>query len=124
MLVVNWNLVGIYDIFTNEGLAKVLAALNTAKANGDGGDGPENDIEALIPAINRCPACENIIHIADNGATPRDLILLNKVSKRIKVIICKLISSGVFNPKLLDIAYKTGGSLHTHLLRISSDWSA
>ena len=45
--------------------------------------------------------------------TPRDLILLKKVSKPIKVIICKLSTSSFVNPKLLDIAYKTGGSLHT-----------
>lgn len=90
-----------------------MTVLNTAKANGNGGDTPENDIEAILHAISRCKTCENIIHIADNGATPRDLILLNQVSKPIKVIICKLLSSDGVNPKLLDVAYKTGGSLHT-----------
>jgi hypothetical protein len=94
-------------------MAKVLATLNTAKANGNGGDTPENDIEAIIYAIARCPTCENIIHIADNGATPRDLILLDKVTKPIKVIVCKLSTGSLINPKLLDIAYKTSGSLHT-----------
>ena len=90
-----------------------MATLKTAKANGGGGDGPENDIEAILYTITNCPKCENIIHIADNGATPRDLILLNKVTKPIKVIVCKLAASSLVNPKLLDIAYRTGGSLHT-----------
>lgn len=81
--------------------------------NGGGGDGPENDIEAILYAISNCSGCENIIHIADNGATPRDMILLNQVKKPVKVLVCKLSSGSTVNPKLLDIAYRTGGSLHT-----------
>ncbi len=61
---------------------------------------------------NRCPACKNVIHIADNKATPRDLVLLNQMKKPVKVLTCQVDVSGV-NPKLLDIADKTGGSLHT-----------
>ncbi len=98
---------------TNEGIEKVLATLNTAKRNGGGGDGPKNDIEAILYTIPNCSTCENIIHIADNGATTRDLILLNKVTKPIKVIVCKLASGTLVNEKLLDVDYKTGGSLHT-----------
>ncbi|CAF1445624.1 unnamed protein product [Adineta steineri] len=104
---------GIYAIYTSEGMAKVLTTLKIAKASGDGDDTPENDIEAIIYAIANCPTCENIIHIADNDATPRDLVLLNKVTKPIKVIICNLNGSSFVNAKLLDVAYKTGGSLHT-----------
>ncbi|CAF1264006.1 unnamed protein product [Rotaria magnacalcarata] len=104
---------GIYAVHTNEGIAKVLTTLDTAKKNGGGGDGPENDIEAIIYTIGNCSTCENIIHIADNQATPRDLILLDEVTKPIKVIVCKYIPGTLVNPKLLDIAYKTGGSLHT-----------
>ncbi|CAF4573915.1 unnamed protein product, partial [Rotaria sp. Silwood2] len=104
---------GIYGIYSSEGIEKVLTTLKAAKTNGSGGDGPENDIEAILYTIARCPTCENIIHIADNGATPRDLILLREVKKPIKVIVCKLTTSNIVNPKLLDIAYKTGGSLHT-----------
>ncbi|CAF1004304.1 unnamed protein product [Adineta steineri] len=104
---------GIYGVHTSEGIAKVLATLNTAKTNGHGGDGPENDIEAILYAIANCSTCENIIHIADNGVTPRDLILLNRVTKPIKVIVCKLSAGTPINPKLLDVAHKTGGSLHT-----------
>lgn len=100
-------------MYTSEGIAKVLSTLDTAKRNGNGGDSPENDIEAILYTITRCPTCHNIIHIADNGATPRDLILLPQVTKPIKVIVCKLSSTNLVNPKLLDIAYRTGGSLHT-----------
>jgi hypothetical protein len=40
------------------------------------------------------------------------LILLNRVTKPVKVLTCQVDVAGV-NPKLLDIADKTGGSLHT-----------
>ncbi|CAF1364063.1 unnamed protein product [Rotaria sordida] len=104
---------GIYGVHTSEGIAKVLETLKTAKSNGSGGDGPENDIEAILYTIASCPTCENIIHIADNQVTPRDMSLLNKVTKPIKVIVCKLAAGTLVNEKLLDVAYKTGGSLHT-----------
>lgn len=104
---------GIYGIYSSEGIDKVLAMLNLAKTNGDGGDSPENDIEAILHIQSKCLSCQNIIHIADNGATPRDLILLPQVTKPIKVIVCKLSSTNFVNPKLLDIAHRTGGSLHT-----------
>ncbi len=113
LTIVWFGLGGIYSVRTSEGIAKVLATLNTAKSNGQGGDAPENDIEAILYTIATCPTCENLIHIADNGATPRDLILLDRVTKPIKVIICKLSIGSSVNPKLLDVAYKTGGSLHT-----------
>ena len=104
---------GIYDVFTSEGIEKIKLVLNTAKVNGDGGDVPENDIEAILHAISACSVCKNFIHIADNQATPRDMILLERVTKPVKVIICKSEGSIVVNPKLLDIAHRTGGSLHT-----------
>ncbi|CAF1507927.1 unnamed protein product [Rotaria sordida] len=104
---------GIYGVHTSEGIVKVLETLKTAKSSGSGGDGPENDIEAILYTIANCPTCENIIHIADNQVTPRDMSLLNKVTKPIKVIVCKLAAGTLVNEKLLDVAYKTGGSLHT-----------
>ncbi|CAF3911823.1 unnamed protein product [Rotaria magnacalcarata] len=104
---------GIYSVYANEGMTKVKEILNTAKRNGGGGDTPENDIEAIIYTLSTCSTCKNVIHIADNGATPRDMILLNQVTKPIKVVVCKLGENSFVNPKLLDIAYKTGGSLHT-----------
>ncbi|CAM4824967.1 unnamed protein product [Rotaria magnacalcarata] len=112
-LSVRFNLGGIYSVYANEGMTKVKEILNTAKRNGGGGDTPENDIEAIIYTLSTCSTCKNVIHIADNGATPRDMILLNQVTKPIKVVVCKLGENSFVNPKLLDIAYKTGGSLHT-----------
>lgn len=52
------------------------------------------------------------MHIADNAATPRDLKLLSSVTRPVKVLTCRVDHDGV-NPALLNIADKTGGSLHT-----------
>ncbi len=54
----------------------------------------------------------NIIHIADNKGIPRNLILLNRVTKSVKVSTCQIDTAGV-NPQGVNIADKTGGSLHT-----------
>ncbi|CAF2520361.1 unnamed protein product [Rotaria sp. Silwood2] len=102
---------GIYGTPTTD-LNSVLAVMQTAMKNGNGGDAPENDIEAILYGIAQCPNCSNLIHIADNQATPRDMVLLPNVNKPVKVITCQLNSTPV-NPALLTIAAQTGGSLHT-----------
>jgi TonB family protein len=78
---------------------------------GFGGDTPENNIEALLEAIEKCENCNDIIMIADNFATPRDLSLLKNINKPIKMIMCG--TFGGINPAYLDIAKQTKGSLHT-----------
>lgn len=79
--------------------------------NGYGGDRPENNVEALITAIENCKDCEEIVMIADNYATPRDLELLNKINKPIKIILCG--ASSNVNVDYLNMARKTKGSIHT-----------
>ena len=84
----------------------------TTMRNGIGGlDIPENNIEALIKSIEKCPECEDIVMIADNFATPRDLILLSKVDRPIKVIMCG--ASGGINIAYLNMVKQNGGSIHT-----------
>ena len=78
---------------------------------GYGGDTPENNIEALLEAIKKCENCEDIIMIADNFATPRDLSLLQNVDKPVRVILCG--TYGGINTAYLDIVRQTKGSLHT-----------
>lgn len=101
---------GLYGTKTNS-LDVLLKTMAIAMKNGNGGDGPENDIEAMLYGINKCPECTNIIHVADNNTSPKDIELLYKVQKPVRVIACGV--SGSVEPKLLYIAYKTGGSFHT-----------
>lgn len=93
-------------------LNTVLATMQTAMRNGNGGDGPENDVEALLDGIEQCPTCSNVIHIADNQVTPRDMSLLSSVTEPVKAITCQLNSNRV-NENLVTVAAQTGGSIHT-----------
>jgi hypothetical protein len=80
-------------------------------SNGNGGDSPENDLEALIHSINACPTCQNNILIADNWSNIKDYSLMKYVNKPVKIILC-----GAFlgvNTQYLDLAKATGGSIHT-----------
>ncbi len=83
--------------------------LNTMR-KGNGGDCPENNIEALILAEKKCENCECIL-IADNWAPIKDKILTQELKTPVHVILC-----GVYNKiniDYLNLALVTGGSIHT-----------
>ena len=101
---------GIYDMKTSK-FEDVENLARTTMKNGFGGDAPENDVEALIKAIEVCPTCEDIVLIADNWAPIKDISLLTQISKPIKVILCG--SDYGINTEYLDLARATGGSVHT-----------
>jgi hypothetical protein len=89
----------------------ILELAKTTMENGYGGDDPENDIEAILSGLEKCPTCEDIVIIADNSANMRDVELMVKVTKPVKVIVCG--SLGTLNTQYLDLARATGGSIHT-----------
>jgi hypothetical protein len=78
--------------------------------NGDGGDLPENNVEALLKAEQLNPGGELVL-IADNWASPRDLSECDKINSPVHVILCSA-RSGV-NPDYLFLARVTNGSVHT-----------
>ncbi|WP_125226304.1 hypothetical protein [Leptospira neocaledonica] len=80
-------------------------------SGGYGGDGPENDIEALIKAQEVCPDCKELILIADNFSTMRDYSLMGKIQKPVRVVLCG--SYAGINTEYLDLARNTKGSVHT-----------
>ncbi len=83
--------------------------LTTAMKAGDGGDLPENNVEALLKAQADCPWCENLVMIADNFATPRDLSLAGNITKPVQIIVCG--NSPVLNDVWLNLARLTKGSV-------------
>lgn len=85
--------------------------LHKIKRKGDGGDSPENDIEALISAINAAPEALDIVLIADNRSCIRDYPLISCIDRPIHIILVGA-EPGV-NHQYLNLAWKTGGSLHT-----------
>lgn len=81
--------------------------------NGNGGDYPENVMEALLMAQKRFPKAEEFILIADNWAKVRDIQLLPRMKKPVRVVLCGVSYGMEINPDYLNIAYKTKGSVHT-----------
>jgi hypothetical protein len=101
---------GIYHA-TPKNVEVLEETMIAAIAGGNGDDIPENDIEAILAGIKACPDCAEVILIADNNATPRDLKLVEQITKPVHVILCGIKYAP--NPAHLYIAWKTKGSLHT-----------
>ncbi len=101
---------GLYDgkAATFEEIARLA---NRAVEGGNGGDNEENNIEALLFGLDACPDCEEIVMIADNYASPRDLSLLSRVDRPVRIVLCGT-EYGI-NIDYLNLALTTGGSLHT-----------
>ncbi len=92
-----------------EGIRKL--AFKTVE-NGCGGDWQENDCEAILSAIEKNPEAKEIVLVADNGAPIRDGSLLSgKIRKPVRIVLCGT-SMGV-NIEYLQLAFETGGSVHT-----------
>jgi hypothetical protein len=107
---------GIYQL-DKPTLDDLLNKMMTAMAKGDGGDTPENNVEALLVAQSVCPNCDQLVMLADNAATPRDLKLLDQVLKPVQIIVCG--SSNALNENYLTIAYKTKGCVEFNGKRYS-----
>ncbi len=89
---------------------KLKKDIEDVRKMGEGGDDPENDLEAIISAMVAYRDYTDIILIADES-TVRDMNLLKKIKKPIHVIMCGT-KKGI-NEQYLRIAYQTKGSFHT-----------
>ena len=78
---------------------------------GWGGDGPENNMEALIKGTKAAKPFKELVMIADNLAPVKDISLLEKFNVPVRIILCGV--SNEIEPDYLKIAYKTKGSIHT-----------
>lgn len=104
----------------------VYAKMQTAMRRGDGGDIPENNIEALLVTQKKWPMLDSFIMIADNNAAIKDIILLKHVNKPVNIILCGVTDK--INPSYIELAAKTNGRIYTieaeltdlHKLKIGS----
>ncbi|MGF2411904.1 hypothetical protein [Ferruginibacter sp.] len=80
-------------------------------SNGNGGNIPENNIEALLKSSQACSSCESIVMIADNASAVSDMALLQQLNKPVHIILCGV--HDAVNIDYLNIALHTGGSIHT-----------
>ncbi|OYT11822.1 MAG: hypothetical protein B6I18_02865, partial [Bacteroidetes bacterium 4572_112] len=78
---------------------------------GKGGDDPENDIEALIRGMNRFEDFDELILIADNNSCIRDFRLIANLGVKVNIIACG--TKYGLNPQYVNLAYLTGGSIHS-----------
>ncbi len=93
--------------------SKVIDEMIKTMKGGFGGDGPENDMEALLFGIRKAKTkVKQIVLVADNNSWVRDIDLLKKINVPVKVILCGT-HFGYINAQYFEIAYKTGGSVHT-----------
>ncbi|MFK7785691.1 MAG: hypothetical protein AB8B56_11275 [Crocinitomicaceae bacterium] len=106
------NVGGVYGV-ENEAFDPVLKKMKYTMRKGGGGDCPENNVEATIKGMKLFSDCDEIIMVADNWATPRDLSLLDKVSVPIHIILCGAQPGIGINVDYIQAAYDTGGSVHT-----------
>lgn len=102
---------GIYGC-ANNGLEAVMqkAALCMKKGSG-GGEGLENDVEAILFGLQEFPDADEVILIADNYESMRDYQFLEEIKKPVRIIICG--AKARVNIEYLDLARITKGSLHT-----------
>ena len=101
---------GIY-IENTGSISKTVKLFNKVKNKGTGGDSPENDIEAIAAMLTDAPEADRVILIADNQSCIRDFVLVNCIDKPVHIVLCGT-KKGV-NSQYLNVAWRTGGSIHT-----------
>ncbi len=89
---------------------KVVTAFKTSMRKGLGGEIPENDVEAVLKSLEKYPDAEHAILVADNSPF-RDFELVDKIKAPVHVILQG--AEWGINPQYINLAYLTGGSLHT-----------
>lgn len=92
---------------------ELVSTMELTIKKGQGGDAPENVVEAIIFGLNRSGKVDDVILIADNWANARDIKMLARVKVPVHVILCGVYDGMEINEDYLNIAYKTKGSLHT-----------
>ncbi len=101
---------GIY-FSTAKNIDAVIRLMQKVQSKGNGGDCQENDIEAILAGIDHYSGFDHVILIADNNACMRDTAFMNKIHVPVHVILCGTFSG--INPQYVELAKRTGGSLHT-----------
>jgi len=107
---------GVYRARTDE-IEEIVSTMLYVMQKGDGGDAAENDLEAILTGIQYLEDYREIILIADNKSAIRDIELLDKIDKPVRIILCDI--RGEFHPDYVRLAASTGGSIHT----LKKDWT-
>lgn len=76
------------------------------------GDNPNtsNAIESIVRSAQKYPDAKEIVYLADNESCIRDFKLIKYLNVPVKVVLSNV--NGPINPQYINLAYKSGGSLH------------
>lgn len=96
--------------FEAKDFKKFKKDLEEVRKKGEGGDDPENDLEAILKAMTAYRDYQNIVLVADDSEI-RDMALLKRIKKPIHIILCGT-KRGI-NPQYIKLAVATKGSIHT-----------
>jgi hypothetical protein len=96
-----------------DNISKLLDLFHLIMLKGNGGDGPENDIEAILEALETNPDCTNILLIADHNSCVRDIELADRIRVPVKIILCGYLKGSPMNPDYVYLAKKTNGGIYT-----------
>lgn len=102
---------GVYHCSASS-IDSVMLLMERVMRAGDGGDLPENDLEAVQKGIRRFPQHGDVVLIADNTSDVRDLSLLTQLNVPVHIILCGP-EFYPAHPHYLLIARMTGGTIHT-----------
>jgi Leucine-rich repeat (LRR) protein len=92
---------------------ELIDLFSVVMSNGGGGDGPENDIEAILKAIEKQPLESEIVLIADNRACVRDIELAHLIQRPVRIILCGYDPEEGVNAHYIYLAKLTGGGIYT-----------
>lgn len=94
-------------------IEELITSMELTIKRGQGGDAPENPVEAMIYGLSKSGKVEDVILVADNWAKVRDIKILARIKIPVRVVLCGVYEGMEINEDYLNIAYKTKGSVHT-----------
>ena len=101
---------GIYYT-SSKGIDSLFNFMNMVAIRGNGGDCPENNMEALIKGVKLAKPYKELIMIVDNNSPVKDIALLKDFNAPVHIILCGVNQCVLVD--YLEIAWKTKGSIHT-----------
>lgn len=84
--------------------------IEDVRKKGEGGDDPENDLEAILTAMVAYRDYQSLVLLADDSDI-RDMSLLKRIRKPVHIVLCGT-KRGI-NPQYIKLAIHTKGSIHT-----------
>lgn len=102
-----------------DNMGKVVRVFNTAMRKGLGGEMPENDIEAILKAIDQFSNFDHLVLVGDNSMI-RDFELWENIKRPVHVILADADAYAV-NPQYINLAFLTKGSFHTSQIDLYFD---